>query len=753
MYRILTVLISILSCFELYAQSSSVAEELIELNSYDDKIVFYEQSDLSIDEISELVKSSDNDRQRIELLLFYLRRQFLYDVSKGKDQAQEAIKLSRELNLRLHEGMAMDFFATITAVYESREMALQYSDSSLIISKEIGEHVLESSIYYTRYFIDLVNEEHTSSIINLLKCVELAGKYASPTINNNRQIRLMMFAYQWQNYGLVESQLKKMKFDELNDDDDKLTYLIYQGHLMKVKGKDDSATIYYQRAFNYDKNEETYFEIGLWNKSKGRLDSAIYYIEKSIELKDPRESYFDLRHLALAEIYQEVKNNQLAEKFYKKAISESIRLVERNNEAAYNSQLASFLKDTGKLDSALKYAQRSFDIATEGNYGQSIAASSLLLSELEEQIGHSELSNTFLKKHLAQLGINNQQELNNQLKKAEIDLEIVYWEKVSNQKVERALLFRNLIFVIAFLLLLLVIVVFIMFMNKRSALKLQKSLNRRVLDQKEEISAQGEELRAINDDLERRVLKRTEELQKANTRLSDYSHRLEQYAKLTAHNLRSPLAHIMGLVNVHNSQQLNKEEVQVALNHINQSTQEMDDVIQELSALMDIETADSGQIELVNLYQLIDNLEEWLKGKAGGVDFELIKRIEIDEILLIRPYLERSLKELLINCFHYRSRKRSLKIELLIQQMADKVIFKVVDNGIGIDLKKFGEKVFQLHQRFYEGVNGRGVGLYLVKRQIQALQGTVAVESEVEVGTCFTISLLAQSDQRSIQPD
>ncbi len=62
------------------------------------------------------------------------------------------------------------------------------------------------------------------------------------------------------------------------------------------------------------------------------------------------------------------------------------------------------------------------------------------------------------------------------------------------------------------------------------------------------------------------------------------------------------------------------------------------------------------------------------------------------------------------------------------------------DNGIGIDMSRNKEKIFGLYQRFHNYPDSKGLGLYLVKSQVETMGGTIEVQSEVNVGTKFTLT-------------
>jgi hypothetical protein len=67
------------------------------------------------------------------------------------------------------------------------------------------------------------------------------------------------------------------------------------------------------------------------------------------------------------------------------------------------------------------------------------------------------------------------------------------------------------------------------------------------------------------------------------------------------------------------------------------------------------------------------------------------------------------------------------------------MILNVSDNGIGIDMKKNGDKLFGMYKTFNNNPDARGIGLFITKNQIDAMGGKVEVESELGKGTSFKI--------------
>ena len=63
----------------------------------------------------------------------------------------------------------------------------------------------------------------------------------------------------------------------------------------------------------------------------------------------------------------------------------------------------------------------------------------------------------------------------------------------------------------------------------------------------------------------------------------------------------------------------------------------------------------------------------------------------------------------------------------------------VADNGLGIDMHKFGKSLFKFQKSFHSGYDSKGIGLYLIRNQVEDLGGTITAESDVDKGSVFTV--------------
>ncbi|MBT1704789.1 ATP-binding protein [Chryseosolibacter indicus] len=101
--------------------------------------------------------------------------------------------------------------------------------------------------------------------------------------------------------------------------------------------------------------------------------------------------------------------------------------------------------------------------------------------------------------------------------------------------------------------------------------------------------------------------------------------------------------------------------------------------------------------------------------------------------------MESIFQNLLSNALKYRSAERKTRIHFESKTIENFIALRVSDNEQGIDMERFGDKLFGLHKTFHEHKEARGVGLFLIKTQIEAMGGFIKAESKVNEGTTFTI--------------
>jgi signal transduction histidine kinase len=110
-------------------------------------------------------------------------------------------------------------------------------------------------------------------------------------------------------------------------------------------------------------------------------------------------------------------------------------------------------------------------------------------------------------------------------------------------------------------------------------------------------------------------------------------------------------------------------------------------------------------------------------------------------VFSVRSYLHSIFYNLVSNAIKFRDPARPLVIGVRSWPEAGYACISFTDNGLGLDLKRHGHYLFGLYKRFHGQVEGKGLGLHLVKTQAEALSGSVRAESREGVGSTFTLRL------------
>ena len=216
---------------------------------------------------------------------------------------------------------------------------------------------------------------------------------------------------------------------------------------------------------------------------------------------------------------------------------------------------------------------------------------------------------------------------------------------------------------------------------------------------------------------------------------------LKQFSYITSHNLRAPLSNLIGLLNLIEDIPINDSELLEIINGFKKSTHLLNETINDLVKIIVIKDKISIQKENVTIDEVVEHVFSQLKFQIE--QSKPILKLNFDEadtIYTNKAYLESILINLLTNSIKYKSETKKLKISITIKKTNNSTILKFKDNGIGIDLKRNSEHIFGLYQRFHDYPDSKGLGLYLIKSQIESLGGTIAIESEVNKGTEFTLT-------------
>ena len=215
---------------------------------------------------------------------------------------------------------------------------------------------------------------------------------------------------------------------------------------------------------------------------------------------------------------------------------------------------------------------------------------------------------------------------------------------------------------------------------------------------------------------------------------------LKQFSYITSHNLRAPLSNLTGLLNLMQEYPIENPELREIISGFSTSTNMLNETIDDLVKVVIIKDNPSIDKEEVLIKDVFENVFNQLSYLISI--HKPILKIELEKVSILnvnKAYLESILLNLFTNAIKYRSPKRILRIFVSSKEINNAIVLTFKDNGIGIDLERNRDKIFGLYQRFHNYSDSKGLGLYLVKSQVESMSGTITVESEVDKGTTFTI--------------
>ncbi|MDW7691235.1 HAMP domain-containing sensor histidine kinase [Flammeovirgaceae bacterium SG7u.111] len=295
-----------------------------------------------------------------------------------------------------------------------------------------------------------------------------------------------------------------------------------------------------------------------------------------------------------------------------------------------------------------------------------------------------------------------------------------------------------------------VLIVIIVFMYNNATRKLKSNLA--VLEEKlteleklaskkevkiKKLQAKISSLKNGEDDtesiIEEQVAMRTEKLKAMNEELDLFLYR-------SAQDFRQPLTTLKGL-NSLAVVALKDEFSRSLFEKVGETASQMEKVLQKFSILHEVLSL-SDKPNLVNsetvLFHAKDNLEDRLTqinieseiSKNNGSFKSYAQLIEHIIFILLENALD----------FVNPHSPEAPSIKVMLQQSASEMLIKVSDNGVGIQ-ESVQPRIFEMYFRANEHSKGKGLGLYIAKKAVEALEGSITFESKLGVGTTFTVSL------------
>lgn len=241
---------------------------------------------------------------------------------------------------------------------------------------------------------------------------------------------------------------------------------------------------------------------------------------------------------------------------------------------------------------------------------------------------------------------------------------------------------------------------------------------------------------AIRDVTEKKQL--LDKLQKSEAQLHEQNERLNNFAHIVSHNLRSYAGNFQIMLQLF--EDATPSESADIMSHLKKTSAALVDTIQDLDKVVSVQSFRREQLEKVNMKRCLEKITEILKPEIDRHEVTIEDHIADEtELEYIPAYLESILFNLLSNSIKYRDPARKPVITIRSVVNNSKLVLEVSDNGLGIDLARHGEKLFGMYKTFHGNKDAKGVGLFITRKQVEALGGRIEVQSEPGKGTTFKI--------------
>nr|WKN39381.1 GAF domain-containing sensor histidine kinase [Tunicatimonas sp. TK19036] len=249
------------------------------------------------------------------------------------------------------------------------------------------------------------------------------------------------------------------------------------------------------------------------------------------------------------------------------------------------------------------------------------------------------------------------------------------------------------------------------------------------------LSQLNQEVQTLNAELEIKVEERTYRLKEAHEELNTLLYR-------TSHDFRRPLTSILGIAQLL-TMNPSATEIETLAGHLKTTVNGLDNMLLKLQTLMLAETIEEAC--LIDFQKLIETIENKFKPELTKNNIHFSYQVHHTTTYTSHIAIHAAILENLVeNAIRY-CRTSNPFIKLEVQENSSSFIIRVADNGEGIP-EHLQPVVYDMYVRASDRAQGNGLGLFVVKKMVEALGGSVSFTSEVQKGTTFSVILPQQND-------
>ncbi len=252
-------------------------------------------------------------------------------------------------------------------------------------------------------------------------------------------------------------------------------------------------------------------------------------------------------------------------------------------------------------------------------------------------------------------------------------------------------------------------------------------------------------------ELENAMHRKNAELEATRLSLVNKIGQLEELNHIIAHNLRGPAGNIKTLTDAMLAKLLGKSDADSVLGNsitteqglqfIGESSDALTNSLDTLMKIAEIKLNKAVPYDECDVAKIIDEIIVQQQSIIYATHAVIMRQLDVAFVKYPKAYLENILYNFISNALKYSKHNVPPAITITTEVYDNTVRISIKDNGLGIDMEKYGSKIFKLNQVFHAGYDSKGVGLYITKSQVESLGGSIDVKSQPDVGSEFIITL------------
>jgi PAS domain S-box-containing protein len=254
---------------------------------------------------------------------------------------------------------------------------------------------------------------------------------------------------------------------------------------------------------------------------------------------------------------------------------------------------------------------------------------------------------------------------------------------------------------------------------------------------------EGNPLRMIGANWDVTAQKNTEaEMQSLLNTTTYQNESLMNFAHIVSHNMRSHGSNLSMLTDFLLEDRITEEEKQNALQMLKKAANGLNETIAHLNEVVQIKTEAEQNMSQINLHNVVHKVSQTLE--ALFASNEVVLDIQVPQncqVMGVMAYVESAILNLMTNAVKYRDPEKASQIRVRTESREKRIVLHIEDNGLGIDMRKNGEKIFGMYKTFHQHPESRGIGLFITRNQIESMGGTIVVSSKPGKGSIFSITL------------